>query len=387
MFEGTEGAQRPLSIEAVDTPARLRDPPHILHVITDMSAGGGAEVMLARILRKMGDSRQSVASLMTVSPVTQNLAGNAGVEYHALGLRGAQGFPGAILNLAALMRRKRPTIVMAWLYHAMIAGSLAAMLSRPSPPVIWNVRQALDDEAAMSRSTRLAMGLAARLSRRADGILYNSDRALRQHEARGYATDRSIVIPNGIALPARSQPPQQIRHFGVAARFHPQKDFPSLFAAAAEAFRDVPDAELVIAGPGIDGGNGALAALIADAGLPRERVHLRGAVTDMDGFYRGIDALVLASRTEGFPNVVLEAMSHGRPALSTDVGDARRLVGETGWIVPPQSPEALAAAMREMAAMQPADIAARSAAARERVAQHYAIDRIVEQYRQVLRVR
>lgn len=63
--------------------------------------------------------------------------------------------------------------------------------------------------------------------------------------------------------------------------------------------------------------------------------------------YRSADAFVLPSRDEGMPNVVLEAMASGLPVVASDVAGARDLVveGQTGFLVPPEDPDALAAAL------------------------------------------
>jgi len=80
---------------------------------------------------------------------------------------------------------------------------------------------------------------------------------------------------------------------------------------------------------------------------------------------------------------VAEAMACGTPVVATDSGDAALIVGETGWVVPPGDPRALAAAMRaalgELA--PPAAWPARAAASRQRIAQNFSLERMVAGYR------
>jgi glycosyltransferase involved in cell wall biosynthesis len=73
---------------------------------------------------------------------------------------------------------------------------------------------------------------------------------------------------------------------------------------------------------------------------------------DTTSAYLASDALVLPSRREGLPNVVLEALAHGRPVIASDVGDARLVIDGSGagWLVPPDDPDALAGALNALVA-------------------------------------
>ena len=107
--------------------------------------------------------------------------------------------------------------------------------------------------------------------------------------------------------------------------------------------RDGRDAGLrcVLVGRGMTGENAELAALIEQLGLA-ERIVLAGPSDDVPAVMNGLDVHVLSSCAEGFPNVVAEAMACSAYCVVTDVGDAAFIVGETGIVVPPEQPEALA---------------------------------------------
>jgi glycosyltransferase involved in cell wall biosynthesis len=353
----------------------------IMHVITNFTGRAGAETMLARLLNASSDPRVMVVPLIGVSEANRAIVKNPAVVYAPLNAAAPWRIPGAIVRLAGLIRREKPRVLLCWMYHAMAVGSLAARLSGTGVPVVWNVRQSLDDPASFSRSTRIALSVTRRLSNMPDGIIYNSSRARRLHAAYGYADAEATVIPNGFELPELAGPrPREARLFGLVGRFHPQKDHETFFKAAAIAAGAAPDMRFATAGEGVTADSPAIAALLTAAGLAPERIDMKGLVLDMAGFYRSIDVLVLSSRTEGFPNVVAEAMSHGRPVVTTDVGDAAEIVGDAGRVVQARDPAALAAAMIDLYRMAPADYEALAGRARTRIEENYELSRVVARY-------
>ena len=126
--------------------------------------------------------------------------------------------------------------------------------------------------------------------------------------------------------------------------------------------------------------NEAVTGMMAKAGLRPGQIDLRGDLDDMAPFYQGLHAFVLSSRTEGFPNVVAEAMSYGKPVISTDVGDAATIIGDTGMVVPPRDPEALAGAMRTLLDLPPDRYIDLARAARERIRKEYSLQAIAAKY-------
>jgi glycosyltransferase involved in cell wall biosynthesis len=125
------------------------------------------------------------------------------------------------------------------------------------------------------------------------------------------------------------------------ARLDPQKGLGDLLEAAAR----VPDASFVVAGDGPD--RERLGETARSLGL-HDRVCFLGHRDDVPDLLRSCDVFVLPSLYEGFPLSVLEAMAAGKPVIATAVGGTPEAVsdGETGFLVPPGDPSALAAAIR-----------------------------------------
>jgi glycosyltransferase involved in cell wall biosynthesis len=131
---------------------------------------------------------------------------------------------------------------------------------------------------------------------------------------------------------------------GTIANLKPEKDYPNLLAAAREVLRQRPDTVFVAIG------HGHLADEVED--LARrldvsEAVHLLGARDDALELIADVDVFVLASRFEGLPVALMEAMALARPIVATKAGGVPELVrhGETGLCVPTQSPQELAGAL------------------------------------------
>jgi len=106
-------------------------------------------------------------------------------------------------------------------------------------------------------------------------------------------------------------------------------------------------------------------------------------IADMPEFYQSIDAFLMTSITEGFPNVLVEAMASGLPCISTNVGDAKYIVQDLGSIVPPRNAQALADAILAYTQKSDAEKQALKQANRERVEQNFSIATVSRQYMQV----
>jgi glycosyltransferase involved in cell wall biosynthesis len=92
------------------------------------------------------------------------------------------------------------------------------------------------------------------------------------------------------------------------------------------------------------------------------------------------DVATLCSQSEAFPNVIGEAMACCVPCVATDVGECRRVIGDTGRIVETQDPGALAAAWTDLLALPASERRTLGFAARQRVVRDFDITSIAKQY-------
>jgi glycosyltransferase involved in cell wall biosynthesis len=167
--------------------------------------------------------------------------------------------------------------------------------------------------------------------------------------------DHITVVPNGIRDPDRSRltAAQAIRHeLGLdatarvavcVARLEPEKDIRTLVNAWQQVAKELPDVHCVIAGTGSL--EVVLGAHIQNLSL--DSIKLIGFRSDPLSLIDAGDLLVLPSIAEPFGLVLLEAMALSKPVLSTTAGGPLEIVrdGDTGLLVPPSDPAALAQAL------------------------------------------
>ncbi|MES2124540.1 MAG: glycosyltransferase [Gemmatimonadota bacterium] len=192
--------------------------------------------------------------------------------------------------------------------------------------------------------------------------------------------NRIQVIRNGIAVgPDPAEPAAAARWRAVhVARLNAVKDQATLLQAVRLVLDQEPRFELDVVGDGEE--RRALEQLASELGIAA-RVHFHGFQDDVRRYLVGAGQFVLSSVSEGIALTLLEAMACGLPVVATDVGGNREVVvqGETGLLVPPQDPKAMADAMLSLMA-DPARARALGIAGRERVVRDFSVDATVKAY-------
>ena len=162
----------------------------------------------------------------------------------------------------------------------------------------------------------------------------------------------------------------------LVARVDPMKDHATFLNAAQQVANARQNVNFLLVGKDTQ----TLAPAVAAKGLT-DRVCVLGYRSDIECLLPGVDVLCLSSAFgEGFSNVLGEAMACGIPCVSTDVGDARSIVADTGLIVPVRDPAALAHAIIDLIDRGPAAREQLGRAARARIETEYSLPRIVDRY-------
>jgi len=380
-------------------------PIRIIHVITGLSAGGAERTMInvARGLdpRRFQSQVISLSRDHTLAPALRA----TGIHVTTLDARPFLSLGlGPLRRVAQLLRREKPDIVQTWLFDADLVGGIAAWMT--GVPVIWNIRASLSDSGWLPLASSLRLRLVARVCAAMSGIvprnIISCSGANVSRNLRHYEQEKIRVISNGVDVELFKPDPiarAEVRAelgvddgtplIGMVARFHPVKDFATFFAAVRRLIETHPDARFLLCGQGMERENGALTRMIRSHGLEGPVLRL-GFREDVARVFAALDVHVLSSKSEAFANVLVEAMAAGVPCVATDVGESRFIVGDTGRIVPPRNPAALAAAVRELIDLPPAGMEALRVRARRRVVRDFtltsSVERYAELYEDVVRV-
>jgi len=368
-------------------------PQVIVHIITGLH-DGGAEAALYRLCTGDRNARHLVVSLMgpgKYGPLLQQ----AGIPVLSLDMPRGKIKLSALWRLRKFLSKTRPDAVQTWMYHADFLGGIAARAAGIRN-LCWGIHNTTLTRGESSTATILISRLCAILSRFIPrAIICCAQKSAEVHADLGYRASIMHIVPNGYDL-SQFHPDdragQSVRSelglgrealIGFVARFDSQKDHRNLLGALHILRARRHGVRCLLVGTGMDASNAALINMVDEFDLS-DRIILLGRRDNVPAIMNALDIHVLSSLAEAFPNVLAEAMACGTPCVSTDVGDASLIVGDTGWIVPRCDPEAmadtigLALAERGTPAWRQ-----RQQNARHRIETRFSIEQMVAGYRAV----
>jgi glycosyltransferase involved in cell wall biosynthesis len=259
-------------------------------------------------------------------------------------------------TLLRVVQRERPDVLHGWMSDPNLVAAMIRLLYT-EVRIFWSIRCA-NVEMILDRVGSTAHWFERRLSHFADCIVVNSRAGISYAASRGFPSDKMFHVPNGIDVdgfyfdPAAGQRVRtewgftgSERLIGLVGRLDPIKDHASFLKAAARLSQELPEVRFVCIGNGPVQYKAKFEALSRELGLV-QKVTWVAMRPDVRAVYNALDVACLCSLSEGFPNVVGEAMACGRHCVVTDVGDCSYLVGHAGVVVPPNDPEALAEGFR-----------------------------------------
>lgn len=377
-------------------------PIRILRVITRLNIGGPAihAILLTRDLNDGADFR---SVLVTGTPAEHegdmsDLARANDVEPMVFPALGREISPlddlAALARMVRLVREQRPDVVHTHMAKAGTVGRLAAQICRV-PLIVHTYHGHVFHSYFSPVKTRLFLTIERALGMGTHRIVVVGERQRDEIAAYGVASrDKLLPIRLGLEL-GQFLNAERLRGtlrgelglgadvplVGIVARLVPIKAHEVFLQAAAAVQQSLPDACFLVIGDGER--RAELEQLAKQLGVD---ARFMGWRRDMPTVYADLDVVALASRNEGSPVALIEALAAARPVVSTAVGGVPEVVlhGETGLTVPPSDPAALAEGMLTL--LRDRDLAARlGQAGRRHVYPRYDSSRLVDDMRSLYR--
>lgn len=353
---------------------------HVLH-LRNTSGYFGAERCIAAWVGELVPRgvRFDVAAYVHPDPSTEEFLGEVarrGATVHRLP-RAHSGAIGAVARLVGIVRSRQIDVIHAHENRSHGVGWLVGGIT--ATPVVGTVHGYVPTSEKSRRWNRINRWFLS--GKRLSALTVPSSALARElADARLVPNAADGVLADG-PLVADARP--GVPTLGVVARLSREKGVDVFLDAAA----DLPgDWRLVVIGDGPDRAR-------LEAHPAASRVRFEGYRADARERMRDLTALVVPSRTEGLPVTVLEAMGQGVPVVAAAVGGIPDALGgdpPAGWLVAPEDPAALAAAIREAVEQAP-EAVARARRARERFVDRYTLSRagddLLALYRDVARRR
>jgi len=293
----------------------------------------------------------------------------------------------AVPRLRLLARKERIDVLYSSLYMTNLVAWFAC-LGLKNTRLVWGIRAS---DMALNYKRSVPFKFCSWVSSSVPLVIANSMTGLAYHETQGYKAKRHVVVFNGIDTD-RFKPEQKTREriralwgikpkeklIGTVGRLDPVKGFDTFIKAAALLAKERKDVRFVCVGDGPESYKSELIALSYNLGLSG-RLIWTGSLDDMPAVCNAFDLLSSSSTGEGFPNVIGEAMACDVPCVVTDVGDSAWIVGDTGVVVTPRDPVALAKGLKTALAQ---NLAVRCP--RQRIVEHFSLKSLLDETERAL---
>ena len=353
---------------------------HVMHVVFSLQPGG-MEHGVVKLVNRLDPTRVRSAICCTTPGGALKALVNPSVRVHELNRRRGND-PWLVRDLYRLFRRERPHIVHTHAWGTMVEGLVAARLARV-PAVVHGEHGTLQLKPRQRHVQRWGW-------RGADQVLSVSSRLAERlaHDV-GFPLERVKTLRNGVDLARfdRIDRGKARRALGVTddrlvlvtvGRLVQVKDHATLLEAVQRLRQDAISLQVLVAGDGPLAQ--PLATRAAALGIDAD-VRWLGHRPDVESVLAAGDVFVLSSASEGLSNTILEAMASGLPVVATRVGGADEMVleGQTGLLVPPGDPGALAGALAALARDRDTRIAM-GTAGRRRAQAEFSLEGMVTRY-------
>lgn len=337
----------------------MKNKKKIMHIIVGLG-DGGAEKTLFNIISHDALNTHSVVSLTDLGKYGHKLK-KMNIEVFVLSFQKNKINFSKIYKLIILISKLKPTLVQSWMYHSDFI-TLFIKLFFPKLKIFWNIRNTtypFRDSYSRFLISKICSYLSYFIPEK---IISCGYACMNDHIKFGYNKRKWEVVFNGVDT-NRFKSENKFKSkiidssiimdhktpiLGVVGRYDKQKGHVILLDALNYLNKRDITFLCIMVGTNINYENKTLIDLIESYELKKNIIML-GQREDIHKIYGLFDLLVLPSiNGEGFPNVLIEAMASEVPCLATNVGESKKIVGETGWIIDPCSSKQLSSNLIEI---------------------------------------
>ena len=320
---------------------------------------------------------------------------NENIKVYTLGMPTRKLTFRGIVNLYKLINKFNPDIVQTWMYHANLIGGIIAKFSGIKK-IVWGIHHSSLDETHNKKSTIFIAKILGKISNIVPSdIIFCAEKSYEVHKSIGYRCKNMKVVQNGYELDKFYPNIENIQNLkneldlnntkniiGFVARFDELKDHNNLLHSLKVVKEGGVDFKCLLVGANIVSMNKELMNMIEKYDL-FENMILLGERNDIPDIMNLLDIHILSSYSEAFPNVLCEAMACGTPCITTDVGDAAFIIGDTRFVVPIKDPISMSKKIIEMLYEKENNILAwenRKSKCKERIVKNFSIEKMIQNY-------
>lgn len=301
-----------------------------------------------------------------------------------------------LYRLVKHVRKQEPTVLHSYMgVSNILAACLKALL--PKTNIVWGVRSSNVKLAHYDRFLRWVYKVECNLARFSDHIIANSNAGKEYAVKNNFPREKISVIPNGIDTDyfafsniGRKKVRGELGFsdhelvIGLVARVDPMKGHAIFLHVAKILLDSEPELNFICVGDGELRYKNELIHL-ADKLKISKKIHWMGARDDMPNVYSSLDIFCSSSvYGEGFSNSIAEAMACGVPVVTTDVGDASLIVGDTGSVVKPNDASVLASEIKNLVNMERKERHILGMNCSSRIVSEFSVEKLIERTEKTL---
>lgn len=324
----------------------------ITYLITSWDYGG-AEFQVMHLAEKMQNKGHevSVITMIDANVEFKKLSDDFGIRVESLGMKKGKADIRVIFTLKAIIKRIKPNVLHAHMIHAVILARICKLFMGKFPYLVstaHNIDEGGGVRDSLYRYTDFLSSFNTNVSKAGTDLYIQKGL---------FSKNKTAFMPNGIEIPLQknklfsnhiNEEQNEVFTFLSVGRLNVQKDYPNLIDAVSKLIQSgVSGFQVLVAGDGEERVN--ILQEIEQNNL-NGHIKLLGVRNDVPDLLNTSDSFLMSSAWEGLPIAILEAASHGLPAVVTNVGGCSEVIedNQNGFVVPPKDSQELANAMSKM---------------------------------------